>query len=79
MKTVQATRRKPTVQSGANRALVTIPKGTLAKALPSLRETALSVGTAPADVHSPGTRLPPEPGRTCFLYPTAHCRDSGIN
>lgn len=67
MKTVLTTRRKRTVEGGANRALVTIPKGTLAKAFPPLRETALSVETAPADAHSPGTRLRPEPGlsRVC--------------
>src|ERR1019366_6171078 len=39
-----------------------IPKGTLAQVRPSLRGTALSAGNAPADVHSPGTRLRPEPG-----------------
>jgi hypothetical protein len=67
MKSVQATRRKPTVQSGANRALVTIPKGTLASALPSLREKALSAGAAPGDALSPGNRWQPERGlsRVC--------------
>jgi hypothetical protein len=67
MKTVPATRRKPTVQGGANRALVTIPKGTLASALPSLREKALSAGAAPGDALSPGNRWQPERGlsRVC--------------
>lgn len=66
-KTVPATRRKPTVRGGANRALVTIPKGTLASALPSLREEAHSAGAASGDALSPGTRWRPEQGlsRVC--------------
>jgi PAS domain-containing protein len=67
LKTVPVTRRKATVQGGANRALVSIPKGTFASALLSLREKAISVGAASGDTLSLGTRWQPEMGisRVC--------------
>ena len=61
MKTVPAIRRKTIVRDGVNRVLVSIPKGALAQARPSLLGTALSPENAGAGMHSQGTRLCPAP------------------